>query len=201
MPTPFVPAPSRRRRLAARLAGAKRRAAVVTSAALLAGGGAALTIAPSFGVAGAPLDAPAVAVTVAPQTSDSQPPATLLPPVAPVSDIREAASEPEAGKAIAGGEASYYGRELAGNPTASGEPFDPSDLTAAHRTLPLGTRVRVTHAKTGESVVVRVNDRGPFHGDRVIDVSRAAADAIGLTTSGTARVELERLPETRGARG
>ena len=58
----------------------------------------------------------------------------------------------------------------------------------------------MTHARTGEEVVVRINDRGPFHGDRVIDVSRAAADAIGLTKSGTADVELERLPQ-RGARG
>ena len=199
MSTPIVPAPSRRRRLAARLAGAKRRAAVVTSAALLAGGGAALTIAPS--VTSAPPDAPAVAVAEAPVEIATAPPATLLPPVTTVSDVREAPAEsPRAGEPIAGGEASYYGRELAGNPTASGEPFDPSDLTAAHRTLPLGTRVRVTHAKTGESVVVRVNDRGPFHGDRVIDLSRAAADEIGLTRSGTAEVELERLPKA-GARG
>ena len=197
MSTPIVPAPSRRRRLAARLAGAKRRAAVVTSAALLAGGGAALTVAPS--IVTAPPDAPAVTVAEAPVEIATPPPATLLPPVAPVSDVREAPAT-EAGEAIAGGRASYYGRELAGNPTASGEPFDPSDLTAAHRTLPLGTRVRVTHAKTGESVVVRVNDRGPFHGDRVIDVSRAAADSIGLTRSGTAEVELERLPKA-GARG
>jgi rare lipoprotein A len=193
--------------LAARLAGAKRRAAVVTSAALLAGGGTALTVAPSILAS----DPPAVSASVAePSVEAAPPPATLLPPVAPVSDVREtdvrdpaeaSPDDAEAGAPIAGGQASYYGRELAGNPTASGEPFDPTALTAAHRTLPLGTRVRVTHARTGESVVVRINDRGPFHGDRVIDVSRAAADAIGLTRAGTAEVELERLPKSGGARG
>ncbi len=91
------------------------------------------------------------------------------------------------------GEASYYGRELAGNPTASGEIFDPARLTAAHRTLPLGSRVRVTNSGNGEDVVVRINDRGPFHGDRVIDLSSAAARSIGLLRTGTARVSLALL--------
>ncbi|WP_332459771.1 septal ring lytic transglycosylase RlpA family protein [Croceicoccus marinus] len=94
---------------------------------------------------------------------------------------------------IGSGEASYYGRELAGNPTASGEIFDPARLTAAHRTLPLGSRVRVTNASNGEDVVVRINDRGPFHGDRVIDLSLAAARTIGLFRTGTARVSLALL--------
>ena len=102
---------------------------------------------------------------------------------------------------MGGGRASYYGNELAGNRTASGERFDPKDFTAAHRTLPFGTRVRVTLARTGKSVVVRVNDRGPFHAERVIDVSRAAADEIGLTRRGTAEVTLERLPGRHGVRG
>lgn len=204
MSTPIHPPPSRHRRLAARLAGAKRRAAVVTSAALLAGAGTALTVAPSLLA-----DDSDRLVAEASAERSAPPPATLLPPIAPVSDVREAPAETTpptetadpAGESIPGGSASYYGRELAGNPTASGEPFNPSALTAAHRTLPLGTRVRVTHARTGESVVVRVNDRGPFHGDRVIDLSRAAADAIGMTRSGTAEVELERLPVTGGVRG
>ena len=91
------------------------------------------------------------------------------------------------------GEASYYGRELAGNPTASGEIFDPARLTAAHRTLPLGSMVRVTNSSNGEDVVVRINDRGPFHGDRVIDLSSAAARSIGLLRTGTARVSLALL--------
>ncbi|HMP44350.1 MAG TPA: septal ring lytic transglycosylase RlpA family protein, partial [Sphingopyxis sp.] len=87
---------------------------------------------------------------------------------------------------IAGGMASYYGRELAGNRTASGERFDPGQLTAAHRTLPFGSLVRVTNVSNGDSVVVRINDRGPFHGGRVIDVSHAAAREIGMHRSGTA---------------
>lgn len=207
MRTPIDPMPLRRRdRLRARIGTAKRKAAVVTGATLLTAGGTALTV-------GAPMvsDAPNVAAVETAPAPAPPPPATLLPPaepatppdvpVAPVSNVGEpSAPVGEAGTSIAGGRASYYGAELAGNPTASGEPFDPSKLTAAHRTLPLGTRVRVTHAQTGESVVVRVNDRGPFHGDRVIDLSRAAADAIGLTRSGTAMVELERLPKA-GARG
>lgn len=95
--------------------------------------------------------------------------------------------------AIGGGEASFYGRELAGNPTASGERFDPEKLTAAHRTLPLGSKVRVTNSRNGESVVVRVNDRGPFHGNRVIDLSAGAARTIGLIKAGTGRVSLALL--------
>ncbi|WP_010410790.1 septal ring lytic transglycosylase RlpA family protein [Citromicrobium sp. JLT1363] len=91
---------------------------------------------------------------------------------------------------MAGGEASYYGNELAGNRTASGEVFDPQKLTAAHRTLPLGSKVRVTNPRNGQSVVVRINDRGPFHGNRVIDLSTAAARTIGLIRSGTGRVNL-----------
>ena len=94
---------------------------------------------------------------------------------------------------IGEGEASFYGHEFAGNPTASGERFDPGALTAAHRTLPLGSRVRVTNADSGKSVVVRINDRGPFHEDRVIDLSFAAARSIGLISSGTAQVELALL--------
>src|SRR6056297_213133 len=91
------------------------------------------------------------------------------------------------------GSASFYGEELAGNPTASGERFDPAKLTAAHRTLPLGSRVRVTNMRNGESVVVRINDRGPFHGNRIIDLSEAAARRIGMLQRGTARVRLELL--------
>lgn len=78
------------------------------------------------------------------------------------------------------GIASYYGSELAGHKTASGSRFNPGAMTAAHRTLPFGTLVRVTHG--GRSVVVRINDRGPFVGGRVIDLSRAAAQQLGLST-------------------
>lgn len=92
-----------------------------------------------------------------------------------------------------GGMASYYGDELAGNRTASGERFDPDQLTAAHRTLPFGSMVRVTNTSNGDSVVVRINDRGPFSRGRVIDISHAAARQIGMHRSGTARVKLALL--------
>lgn len=108
-------------------------------------------------------------------------------------------ASPAEGTPITGGEASYYGDELAGNPTASGEPFRPAELTAAHRSLPLGSRVRVTNVRNGESVVVRVNDRGPYAERRVIDVSKAAAREIGLLRRGTGQVRLELLP--RSVRG
>ncbi len=94
-----------------------------------------------------------------------------------------------------GAEASFYGEEFAGRPTASGETFDPELLTAAHRTLPLGSLVSVTDALSGRSVVVRINDRGPFHGNRVIDLSVAAARQIGLLDRGTGRVSLHLIGE------
>ncbi|HEX7041066.1 MAG TPA: septal ring lytic transglycosylase RlpA family protein [Trueperaceae bacterium] len=89
------------------------------------------------------------------------------------------------------GKASWYGPGFAGRLTASGEVFDPSQLTAAHRELPFGTLVRVLNLDNGRSVVVRINDRGPFKAGRVIDLSRAAAEAIGMTGAGTADVRLE----------
>jgi rare lipoprotein A len=106
------------------------------------------------------------------------------------------AAEEKVFKAIGHGIASYYGRELAGNRTASGERFNPHGFTAAHRTLPLGTRLRVTNVANGRSVIVRVNDRGPFVGKRLIDVSLGAAQEIQMIRSGTARVRLELVPTT-----
>ncbi|QDK31962.1 septal ring lytic transglycosylase RlpA family lipoprotein [Sphingomonas sp. IC081] len=91
--------------------------------------------------------------------------------------------------------ASFYGRELAGNRTASGERFDPARLTAAHRTLPLGSQVRVTNPANGQSVIVTVNDRGPFHSNRLIDLSKAAADKIGISRAGSGKVELAVLED------
>lgn len=87
--------------------------------------------------------------------------------------------------------ASYYGRALEGNPTASGKPFDADAHTAAHKSLPLGTDLRVSH--DGESVRVTVNDRGPYVAGRDIDLSLAAAQEIDLTDSGTAPVRVEVL--------
>ncbi len=91
------------------------------------------------------------------------------------------------------GSASWYGAELNGRTTASGEPFDMDDLTAAHPTLPFGTIVRVTNQDNGKSVIVRVNDRGPFSGKRVIDLSRKAAKSIGMLKRGVGRVKIEIL--------
>lgn len=96
---------------------------------------------------------------------------------------------------IGSGIASYYGRHLAGARTANGERFNPDALTAAHRTLPFGTQVQVTNPSTGDSVVVTINDRGPFHGNRVIDLSDAAAEEIGLIRRGAGKVELAVLAD------
>ncbi len=85
--------------------------------------------------------------------------------------------------------ASYYGWELAGSPTASGEPFDPTGYTAAHPYLPMGTQLLVTYQ--GRSVVVTVNDRGPYVGGRQLDLSQAAAEQIGLTSVGTDVVDVQ----------
>lgn len=88
------------------------------------------------------------------------------------------------------GEASWYGIEERGRPTASGEPMDPGALTAAHRTLPFGAVVEVTNLATGAAVLVRINDRGPFVGARVIDLSHEAARRLGMVRAGVARVRL-----------
>jgi rare lipoprotein A len=86
------------------------------------------------------------------------------------------------------GLASFYSQ---GRRTASGEKFDPHDLTAAHRTLPFGTRIRVTNLTTGQAVTVRVNDRGPFVRGRALDVSSSAAKVLGMTRQGVAKVKLD----------
>ncbi len=86
------------------------------------------------------------------------------------------------------GVASFY---TEGQQTASGEKFDTNDLTAAHPTLPFGTRLRVTNVASGRSVTVRVNDRGPYVPGRVVDVSHSAADALGMVGSGIAKVKLD----------
>ena len=88
------------------------------------------------------------------------------------------------------GEASWYGRKFAGRPTASGEIFRPYKKTAAHKELPLGTKVKVTRVDTGQSVRVVINDRGPYIDGRVIDLSRRAARNIDMLKKGTAEVEI-----------
>ena len=99
-----------------------------------------------------------------------------------------AAAKPAATTEGSVGIASFYKYEAK---TASGEQFKPSELTAAHRTLPFGTRLRVTNVATGQSVTVRVNDRGPFIPGRVVDVSHSAAKVLGMVDRGVAKVKLE----------
>jgi rare lipoprotein A len=89
------------------------------------------------------------------------------------------------------GFASFYARKFDGRRTASGERYDENALTAAHASLPFGTRVRVTNLSNGRSVEVTVNDRGPFAPDRIVDLSRRAARELGFLEAGTARVRLE----------
>lgn len=95
------------------------------------------------------------------------------------------------------GLASWYGPGFAGKPTASGERFRPCKRTAAHKTLPFGTRVKVTNLSNGRTVVVRINDRGPFVEGRIIDLSKAAARQLGMLQAGVVRVEIvvKRWPE------
>ncbi len=125
--------------------------------------------------------AAAVSQAAAPQLSTD--PLTAPTVIAPIVDTRRFAS-------IGSGMASFYGREMAGARTASGQRFDPNGLTAAHRTLPFGTHVQVTNPRTGDSVIVTINDRGPFHSNRVIDLSEAAARQIGIARSGSGVVQL-----------
>jgi rare lipoprotein A len=91
------------------------------------------------------------------------------------------------------GHASWYGPRFHGKKTASGDVFDQTELTAAHRNLPLGSKVRVTNLENERSVEVKINDRGPFIAGRIIDLSHAAARALGMVEDGLARVRLELL--------
>ncbi len=124
-----------------------------------------------------------LAVRAQGRPADQESPADTVRPAAPV-----------AGKRVTKGIASWYGRRFHGRKTASGERFDRRALTCAHRTLPFGTLVRVTNEETNESIVVRVNDRGPFVRNRIIDLSHAAAQAIDM--KGCSRVIVEVLADT-----
>ena len=98
------------------------------------------------------------------------------------------------------GVASWYGKRFHGQKTSSGETYDMYAMTAAHPTLPIPSYARVTSVKTGRQVVVRINDRGPFHGGRVIDLSYAAAYRLGLIDSGSGEVEIQSIvPGARNA--
>ena len=91
------------------------------------------------------------------------------------------------------GEATYYASYFEGRPTASVEPYDSQAMTAAHKTLPFGTKVKVTALDSGETAVVRINDRGPFVDGRIIDLSRKAAEQLGMVQEGAAEVQLQVL--------
>jgi rare lipoprotein A (peptidoglycan hydrolase) len=93
------------------------------------------------------------------------------------------------------GEASWYGPGFQGKKTASGEIFDDSKLTAAHKTIPLGSKAKVTNLTNGKTVEVKINDRGPFIDGRMVDLSQAAAKALGMIDRGTARVQIDLLPD------
>ena len=100
---------------------------------------------------------------------------------------------------VQSGEASWYAEKFQGHETANGEHFNTGAFTAAHRTLPLGSYVRVRSVATGKSVVVRINDRGPYVRGRIIDLSYAAAKALGLTDARSMRVQIERVGNTPNA--
>ncbi|MEP3422068.1 MAG: septal ring lytic transglycosylase RlpA family protein [Erythrobacter sp.] len=130
---------------------------------------------------------------LAPELRDIDP---LSPSTAVDLDTFDAPLEPKPEPAgvirnLGTGVASYYGRRFHGRLTANGERFDMRAMTAAHKTLPFGTMVRVTNPRNGRSVTVRINDRGPFIAGRTIDLSRGAAERIGMISSGHARVQLE----------
>lgn len=112
-------------------------------------------------------------------------PAVAQPPSAATSATPQTTAPPS--RTV---KASYQGSETAGRPTASGEPYNPNDLTAASRTLPIGSTVKVTNPDTGRSVKVRINDRGPFVHGRSLDLSKRAAEKIGITDEGVARVKV-----------
>jgi rare lipoprotein A len=122
----------------------------------------------------------------------------LLPTTEVTGPTTPEASEPPSAPQetrIGRGSASYYAAKFHGRRTASGEMFDNRAMTAAHRTLPFGSLVRVTNPANGASVVVRITDRGPFTRGRMIDVSRAAAEELGLIARGHATVELSLIAD------
>jgi rare lipoprotein A len=138
----------------------------------------------------------AIPSTVQPQSQPNQvkpAPASNPASVTPAEKPKTSQAVKTSSRPRKKGMASWYGPGFHGRRTASGETFNSSSLTAAHRYLPFGTRVRVTNLRNGRSVVVRINDRGPFSGGRVIDLSRGAAAIIGVFQSGVAPVVLEVL--------
>ncbi len=141
----------------------------------------------------------AILITIALSTSQAgTPPSGISSKINPQYNTTEAAIPPVvlSNKAlfpVTEGKASFYANQFHGRKTANGETFNMDNLTAAHPSLPFGTRVRVTNLRNGKDVIVRINDRGPFVKGRIIDLSISAAKEIGLIKTGTARVKLEAL--------
>lgn len=133
-----------------------------------------------------PRETPPVAEVPSPPETESAPPIATIP-------------EPAQPTTMETGLASWYGPKFHGKLTASGEVFNQEKFTAAHPTLPWGTRVTVTNLDNGKSVDVRINDRGPFKGGRIIDVSRAAARALGMVKRGITTVQVEWLSDPEQA--
>jgi rare lipoprotein A (peptidoglycan hydrolase) len=104
-------------------------------------------------------------------------------------------------KTVQRGKGSWYGPGFRGKKTASGERFNPAELTAAHKTFPLGSKAKVTNLKNGKTVKVEITDRGPFVEGRIIDLSKAAAEKLGMIGSGTVPVRVELLSDFRSASG
>ena len=124
---------------------------------------------------------------------------SAIPSLAAANDVAEAPAAEAAsahGESKQRGNASFYSKHLTGRRTASGERYDPKALTAAHRTLPLGTKVKVMNPKNDRSVVVTVNDRGPIPKNRVIDLSGAAAEQLGMKKLGVTKVETQVVGKT-----
>jgi rare lipoprotein A len=155
------------------------------AALLMASGVAALP-------ASAATPSPSVAIREVGVPSTGEEPFLRTPPTTPSSQGQLQIATTRPGRVI-NGQASWYGPGFYGNRTANGEVFRPGAFTAAHRSLPFGTRVRVTNLDNGRSTVVRINDRGPFHGGRIIDLAHGAAGELGVTASGLAQVKLEVL--------
>ena len=124
-------------------------------------------------------------------------PGEIPPPPPVMPQAKEEVPKPEGPKVEQVGEASWYGPAQNGKETASGETFDQNALTAAHPTLPLGTKAVVTNLETGKSVEVTINDRGPYVKGRKIDLSRAAAQRIGMTKKGVTRVKIAAAPPAK----
>jgi rare lipoprotein A (peptidoglycan hydrolase) len=133
--------------------------------------------------------------TSAPEFIEKDAAGANLQKVSIESDARKNTAPPSTQRHALHGEASWYGPGFHGKKTASGEIFDQTKFTAAHKTLPLGSRARVTNIQNGNSVEVEINDRGPFVEGRILDLSRAAARALGFISSGTAPVRLELLDQ------